>query len=545
VKTRHRLGSLLALALAPLPAAGQTTAIINVNVVDVRAGRVREAATVVIRDGRIAAIGPRDSVAVPATARTVDARGGFLIPGLADMHAHFRRPEELSVFLAYGVTLVQYLNASADLFEWRDASASGAVRGPEIHACAGAIHGLETTADADSVIANARVTGFECVKPYDDISAEAFAALTAQARRQGVRTVGHIPRNLTWRQVLASRPSAIAHAEEFLYSPIRSAADIDTIVSAMRGGAAALVTTLANYDLITRQIVELPELLQLPEIGYASPVDRRLWTASRNHYARDFRVDQVPNLRRRLDFQRRLVHRLDSAGARLLVGTDEGNLFVVPGVSVHDELEQLVLAGLSPASALRAATLAPAVFLGRDGELGVVEDGRRADLVLLYGNPLQDITSTRLIAGVMRRGMWYPRDTLRAMLGALRVRYAREERFLADVERLGVTGALARAAQAAYVPDEWALNELGYQFWRVQRDTASARVTFAANARLHPRSWIAHGSLGEWRESTGDLAGARASTRAALALRPRDRDLAALLARIDARLATVRKRGSP
>jgi len=522
-------------ALASATAAGQVTAFLHANVVDVRAGTVRSQVTVIVVGDRIAHIGPGDTLAVPIGAHVIDAMGGYLIPGLADMHAHFKRPEDLTVFLAYGITLVQYLNASPEMLDWRDSVASGHVLGPELHPCAGPLIGVDSVAQAVRIVSNAAADGFDCIKQYDRIADAAFHALTAEGRRLHVRTVGHIPRNLTWEQDLDARPDAVAHAEEFLYSPVTSAAAVDSIVAEMRDGHIALIPTLIDYDVITRQVISLPELLTDPELSQVSPVERRLWGPHWNHYAKTFGVADLPGLRRRLSFQRDLVRRLDSAGVRILVGTDEGNLFVLPGSSVHAELEQLVLSGLPPAAALRAATITPAEFLGRDQEIGTIGEGKRADLVLIYGNPLRDITNTRLIGGVMRGGRWFPADTLRGFLTRIRMVYALEERFLQDVDTLGISGALEKARRAGYRPDQRALNELAYQFWRVARDTASARITFLANAQLHPTSWMALGSLGEWQEFVGDLDGAHRNTAAALRTHPHDRDLLEQLAELEAR----------
>ena len=152
-------------------------------------------------------------------------------------------------------------------------------------------------------------------------------------------------------------------------------------------------------------------------------------------YTARFAIDRLPNFRRLLSFQHRLVRRLDSAGARVLVGTDAFNNFVLPGFSVHDELQQLVLAGLRPAAALRAATSNVAEFMGQAGLWGVVArvPGRTCSSSTVI--PLQDINNTRLIAGVMRAGVWYPRDQLRGWLERLGEAFAIEERLLGSTAR--------------------------------------------------------------------------------------------------------------
>lgn len=522
---RSLVQALLVLLAGVAPARAQTTAVVNVNVVDVRTGTVRRRSTVIVSGDRITRIGPADSVTIPAGAAQVDGANGFLIPGLADMHAHFTRPEDLQVLLAHGVTTVQFLNAFPDLYEWRDSTASGRVAGPDIFPCLGPISSLRTAAQGADVINNAAQHNDGCVKPYGDLSFEAFQALTDEGRRRNIRTVSHIPRNLTWQQALIARPTAIAHAEEFLYSPIESQAAVDSIVRGMRDNHIALIPTLTDYDIIARQVVELPEMLEMPAVQYFSPVHRRVWRPQMNRYRNVFKISSVANLRRQFVFQRNLVKSLDSAGAVILAGTDAGNSLVLPGPSLHDELQQLVSAGLSPAAALRAATSSAADFLNRATDVGTVDEGKRADLVLVYGNPLSDIATTRLIGGVMKSGKWFSRDSLRAMLARIRAAYMLEDRFLDDVERLGVVRAIAVAREHHYLPDQRAVNELAYQQWRIANDTAKARVTFTLNVRLFPNSYMAHGSFGEFLEARGDSAGARRETAIALRLRPGDREL--------------------
>jgi hypothetical protein len=391
---------------------GGGQAFTGVNVVDVVAGRVLANRVVVVEGGRIIRIAPADSIALDSSLTVVEGRGGFLMPGLADLHVHIRRPEEFDRYLAAGVTTVQFLNAFEDGLVWREDIARGTRRGPVIESCLGPVSDVPDSAAAEAVLDEAATAGFHCIKIYGGMQGPSYRALVDGGRRRGIRTVGHIPRELGWRDMLTARPDAVAHAEEFLYSPIESQADIDSIVAGMTRQGIGLVTTLTNYDLIGRQLVELPHLLRDADLATYSPVHRRTWEAGRNRYLRIFRPEQLMTLRRLLGFQRALVRQLDSAGTRLLLGTDTGNNFVLPGRSVHDELEQLVLAGLRPAAALRAATVNPAAFLGQTGQWGVVAEGARADLVLLGGNPLTDISNTRLVLGVMNRGTWYVSSSL-------------------------------------------------------------------------------------------------------------------------------------
>ncbi|HEX2187525.1 MAG TPA: amidohydrolase family protein [Longimicrobiaceae bacterium] len=495
-------GGPAARAQAPAGGAG-THAFVGVHVVDLAGDSIQPRRTVIVRDGRIAAVGPADSVVVPADAERIELRGAFLMPGLADLHSHAIDPSVLPLYLASGVTTVQLLNAGPEVLEWARAAEDGRLLGPRIAACAGPVSGIATAEAARAAVAERSALGFDCIKPYDGLSREAFAALVAEADRRRVRTVSHIPRKLGWQDMLEVAPGAVAHAEELLYSPIESAADLDRIVREMAERRIGLVTTLVNYDYISRQPAQLDRLLERDELRLVPAVERRAWSPALNRYAKWFGAPDVPRLRRLLGFQRDLVRRLHAAGAPVLLGTDAGNTFVVPGVSVHEELRQLVAAGLTPAAALRAGTTEAARFLGVAGERGTVAVGMQADLVLVLGNPLADVASAELVAGTMTRGRWLPAERLRAELARLREALRLEEELVRRVEGEGVDAALrwlAGRPDAATLRPR-ALNELGYQLWRLEQRLPEAVRVFEANARLHP----------EWGSAAESLAEARAA----------------------------------
>lgn len=486
-------GIATALLFSAAARAQSTVAFVDVNVVTMTDERVLPRRTVLVRDGRIAAIGAADSVAVPDDALRVPGGGAYLMPGLADMHAHPVDPLLHPVYLSYGVTTVQYLNAFAEVRDWP----AGGVR---MEACAGPVMGVRTAEEARRTVAEHAAGGFRCIKAYDDLSAQAYAALAGEARARGMRVVGHIPRNLGWRDLLAARPAAVAHAEEFLYSPIESQAQLDSIVAGMREGGMALITTLTNYDLISRQRVELDALLAM-DLRTVPAVERRPWAAGRNRYLRS--GTPVPTQRRLLGFQRTLVRRMAAAGVPVLLGTDAGNNFVLPGASVHDELAQLVRAGLTPFQALRAATAAPAAFLGRADGAGTVAVGAPAELLLVLGNPLDDVANASLVAGVMDGGRWLSADSLRAARAAVAAALAPEEELVRRMEADGLDSALAWVERTRPALRPRALNELAYQLWKLEDRLPDAVRVFEANVGLHPR----------WASGRESLAGARAAMR--------------------------------
>jgi imidazolonepropionase-like amidohydrolase len=484
-------GTAAALLVSATAAAQSTVAFVDVNVVTMTDDRVLARQTVLVRDGRIAAVGPADSVGVPDGAVRIPGGGGYLMPGLADMHAHPVDPILHPLYLSHGVTTVQYLNAFGEVRDWRtDAPA------PRVEACAGPVSGVRTAEDARRTVEAHAAAGWTCIKLYDDISAEAYAALVDAARARGMRALGHIPRNLGWRDLLAARPDAVAHAEEFLYSPIGTEAELDSIVDGMRAQGIALITTLTNYDAIVRQREDLPALLAA-DLRHVPAVEGRVWAAARNRYLR--LSVPVATQRRLLVFQRSLVRRMAAAGVPILLGTDAGNNFVLAGASVHEELAQLVQAGLSPYAALRAATVAPAAFLARRDGSGTVAVGAPADLLLVRADPLAHVANAGLIDGVMVDGHWLPADSLRALRAAVAAALEPEAELVRRLEAEGLDAALGWVASARPALRPRALNELGYQLWKLEGRLPDAVRVFEANVRLHPAWTPARESLDEAR----------------------------------------------
>lgn len=461
-----------------------TTVFVNVHVASMKDDQLLRDQVVVVDGAKIVAVGPKDKVTIPAGAVTIDGEGGTLLPGLIDVHTHVQFPSDFSLYLANGVTTVANLGG-----DWTHLAMRKDPNAPRIVTCGPSISGVHDAAAAKKLVSEQADAGYDCIKLYGDLSAEALLVMVDTARARGLFSIGHIPRNLTWQQVLAIGPDAIAHAEEFLYSPVEEGDDA-RIVEQMAAKKIALATTLVTYDTIGRQVADYEAMWDAPGVAYVTPVERREWQRPRNHYLEHFTAARVPNLRRLLGFQRALVKQLHDGGVRILLGTDAGGpAFVVPGFSAIEELRNLVASGLTPYQALRAATADAASFLRIDA--GTIEPGRPADLILLRGNPLTNIDNVTLRAGVMTRGRWLDRKALRAMLDdVLRANHA-EEDFLRVFDEDP-----DRALRAKNVREE-SLNELGYQLLKIDDRREDALKVFRANAALHPESRLAKEALAE------------------------------------------------
>ncbi len=410
--------------------------------------------TVLVRNDRIAAIGERGRIAVPAGARVVEGEGRYLLPGLADLHVHleyFDEPGVLNLFLANGVTTVRNMDGRPYILEWRRRIAAGELLGPAIHTAGPLLDGdppvrPDNTVVRDAAEARAAVlaqadAGYDFIKVYSNLSPEAYRAVLAAARERGLPVAGHVPRKVDLAESLAAGQT-IEHLADYgdwieaddspflnrwHWSKLYLAMPVDAkkLESAAERIARAGVWTVPTLVQPERELAPTETLstwLAAPEMAFIPADGREMWEGRVRRIAARMDAEDWERMKQGAENRRRLAAALRSAGARLLVGTDTPNPFVVPGYSVHEELENFVEAGYTPEQALAAATREAARFFGELEAWGTVEKGKRADLLLLEANPLEDIGNARRLAGVMVRGRWLPKDELQGLLGGLTAR---------------------------------------------------------------------------------------------------------------------------
>jgi imidazolonepropionase-like amidohydrolase len=429
-------------------------AFVDVNVVPmVEAGSILPAQTVLVRDGRIVAIGASAEVRIPEGSLRIDGAGKYLMPGLADMHAHLeysRDPEILTLFLANGVTTVRNMDGRPYILEWKKRIAGGQLLGPTIYTAGPILDGnppllpdntvIRTPDEARTAVIAQHAAGYDFIKVYVNLGPEAYRAVLATAQERGLPVAGHVPRRVDLGEALAGGQVAIEHLVDYgdwieaESSPFRNRWHWSKLYLGMPTDAAKTVTAaeriarsgvwtvptlvqaeraIAPPDTV-RAWLAAPELAYIPAEGRAEWARRIQRTTARMDTA-DWRLVEQGKANRN-----RLVRALHDAGAKLLIGTDTPNPFVVPGLSVVEELENFVEAGISPAEALAASTREAARFMGELKEWGTVEVGKRADLVLLQGNPMESVANIRGLTGVMVRGRWLPSVRLQALLATLK-----------------------------------------------------------------------------------------------------------------------------
>lgn len=469
------IGFFLALCLCAVcfAAPSEPLAIEHVTVIDATGRPAQPDQTVLIVDGRILAVGPAARLKPPKGARILDARGKFLIPGLWDMHVHiagvsadpvWSKKVLLPLLLAYGITGVRDMGGDLDaLLAWRHEIDSGALPGPHIIAAGPFLtaggkktpeqYPVANAEEARAAVRELKQRGADFIKIISLPSQEAFFAVADEAKKQGLPFAGHLPFQIGAAEASAAGQRSIEHLlysafelsfsskEEELHGRMveaedkgdstawegivrearatRSAEKTAALWATLKKDCTWVTPTLASLDITSH-----PERWRAddPLLAYVPPTLAEKWRASIHNERMKQRAAWVARQAENDWVITRDMHR---AGVPLLIGSDALDPFVFPGDSLHRELAEFVRAGFSPMEALQATTQGAAKFLGREAEFGTVEAGRRADLLLLDANPLEDIGNTRAIHAVIRDGKLLDRAALDALLADARAAAAK------------------------------------------------------------------------------------------------------------------------
>ena len=405
------------------------TALTGATLIDGTGAPAVSDSVVLVQDGKITAAGPRGKVSIPKDAKIIDLPGKTIIPGLWDMHAHFEQVEWGPIYLAAGVTTVRDCgNEFEFVTSVRDAIQSGRGVGPRL-LLAGIIDGsgpislgvekVDTPEQARDWVRKYHDAGFSQMKIYSSIASPNLKAAATEAHRLGMTVTGHIPEGMDAYQAIDDGQDQINHISYIFYmmdpdfARLRrdrnrtallenvqkftaDSADARKAIAFLREHHTVVDPTMALYESLFRT-GKTPLASFEPGVAKVAPqLAEQFKTVGSNPNGADFREALF-------QAYMKAVAALHRAGIPVVVGTDQS----VPGYSVHREMELYVQAGFTPMEALQAATVVPARVMGIEKESGTIERGKRADLVILGANPLEDISNSRKTERVMQSGVLY------------------------------------------------------------------------------------------------------------------------------------------
>lgn len=427
------------------------TAIVGASVVPMDSERIVEHQTVVIESGTIRSMGPSSQIDV-TNMRVVDGSGHHLLPALADMHVHHWELGEAALYLANGVATVRNMSGDSFHLATQQHLDRGEAPGPRIITTSPLIDGLGSTgktlwpnsgfithpAQAKPLIERHIEQGFSQIKVYEQLMPESLSALGQAGREAGVMMVGHCPTGMTYEQSIEAGMGCFEHLTGIFtghfmegHAPVkggggpedwlqawRNVADHADLDALRRLGARLASQQVWNCPTITMHQGGRPseEAMNSPLLEYVQPYLRHWWRSRHDPTPEPLREEMATLRARAIDQRIRVLSILRQEGAPVLIGTDTPNPFVIPGFSIHDEFDNFIAAGFTPFEAIRRATTEAARFMNQGNDWGTLEVGKRADLILVSGNPLNDISKLRRPEAVFTNGWVLMRQDLERLL---------------------------------------------------------------------------------------------------------------------------------
>ncbi len=417
------------------------TLIAKTNIVDVRSGEILENRNVVIDSGKIQRI--LEAVESPDSySNIIDGSGKFLLPGLAEMHAHIPPPstsserieEVLFLYVSNGITTIRGMLGHPAHLGLRNTAKQGKIISPRIFTSSPSLNGnsVKTKEEAIEKVTAYQKAGYDFLKIHPGIQREVFDQVVQTANDLGIRYAGHVPVDVGIRHALKSKYASIDHVDGFLeglvpesanvdptkngffgfaFTPLADTSKIDELVALAKENEVWIVSTQSLFERWFAPI-SADELLLQPEMKYMPSSTLKNWKERKEQSTASESGFNTAQWQKFDSIRKLLIKALNQKGQGMLLGSDAPQLFNVPGFSIHHEAQGMLGAGMTPLEILQSGTMNPARFFGMSDTFGEIKVGLAADLVLLDSNPLTTIAALKQISGVMLQGRWLPKEEI-------------------------------------------------------------------------------------------------------------------------------------
>ena len=441
------LSPLLIKAQSPVDSRKQEIVIRSVNVVPMNRETILENYDVVIKDGKVRAMGPSQSIMFDNRAILVDGKGKYLIPGLAEMHAHVPPIDDINpmkeVVMLYalnGITTIRGMLGHPKHLELRRKIADGEIMGPRLYTSGPSFNGttVKTAEEGINKVKEQKAAGYDFLKLHPGLSRANFDAIVKTANQVHIPFAGHVSWDVGIWHAIESNYKSIDHLDAFVEGLVHTIKDIKEadagfmgiyianqadesiipkIVKGLREHHVWVVPTQALAERWLSATMTTTECAAAPEMKYMDAATAKRWADAKDGSMNDARYKKE-NFGAFLSLRRKLIFECQKSGVGMLLGSDAPQVYNVPGFSIHHELQYMVNAGLTPFEALQMGTVNVAKFLER-GDAGTIKTGNVSDLVLLSGNPIQNIGNTSHIEGVMLGNLWLSKEFIESELKKL------------------------------------------------------------------------------------------------------------------------------
>lgn len=452
--TKKSLKSILGLLLLlissfPKLTYGQEQLLIqNVHVISMTDHQILKNQQVFIKEGKIQSISPSspDIKAFSANTTIIDGKGNFLLPGLSEMHSHIPITENgdfsyvqdvMWLYLANGVLNVRGMIGHPSHLELKRRIATGEITGPRIFAAGPSLNGntVESPESGAAMVRAQKAAGYDHLKLHPGLDIPRFEAIAKTAQEVGILFGGHISLDVGLHESLTKGYKSVEHMDGYIEAMI---ADKERLDPQVAGPFSMLLVKEADK-------VRFPELLELslqtgawiaptltlferffgyipadefrlePEMRYMPGLQVQQWV-NQKKLLESQGILKEENVKPYLEFRKELLLKLHQGGVPVILSSDSPQVFNVPGFSLHNEIKSMHEAGMSPMEILKSGTVNVAKYFDREGEFGVIQEGVSADLLLVNGNPLEDLSALRNLQGIVLRGIWIDQATLQEQL---------------------------------------------------------------------------------------------------------------------------------
>jgi hypothetical protein len=372
----------------------------------------------------------------------IEAKDKYLIPGLAEMHAHIPQPptsntrieETLYLYLSNGITTIRGMLGHPSHLDLREKALKGEVLSPRIFTSSPSFNGNSVTTKEEAVekVTTYKNEGYDFLKIHPGMQLEVFDQMVETANELNIPFAGHVPVMVGIRHALESKYASIDHVDGYLeglvpesegvdpsangffgysFTPLADTSKIDELVALSKKNQVWVVPTQSLFERWFAP-VSSDELLKQPEMKYMPVSTLEDWKRRKDESTKPESGFNEEQWNKFTAIRRQLIFKLQENGHGMLLGSDAPQLFNVPGFSIHHEVDGMIEAGLTPLEILQSGTINPAIYFGMEDTFGSIKEGLDADLVLLNSNPLLDITALKQISGVMVRGKWLSKESI-------------------------------------------------------------------------------------------------------------------------------------
>jgi imidazolonepropionase-like amidohydrolase len=409
--------------------ANREIAFINVNVVPMDSNRLLKEQTVLVRGDKIVEVGPASRVKVAPGAVRIDGSGKYLMPGLAEMHGHIPPPQAprefvesvLYLYVANGVTTVRGMLGAPNQLELRDKASRGDLVSPTLYLAGPSFNGnsIESPEGAIAKVREQKREGWDLLKVHPGLTRDEYDAMARTAKEVGIRFAGHVPAEVGLVHALEMGQETIDHVDGYIEHLNADTAPVDEakladIVRRTRQAGAWVVPTMALWETVLGA-ADFESMLAYPELKYMPRQQVDNWKNAYRARVSDPQYDKKKVAQIAAN-RNRILKALQDGGVRILLGTDAPQQFSVPGFSIHREIGHMRKCGLTPYEIIRSGTSSVGDYFKGKDNFGTIEAGKRADLSLVNGNPLDDLSNIGRRSGVMVRGRWLSEEEIQQRL---------------------------------------------------------------------------------------------------------------------------------